>query len=160
MLDVDGPFDLPLLKRAAAEFAAALDFGYCLRSNRNDVIRTVSSPGPNEPMEFLRWDMPAYIYPDVQLIELADWRATTHRAILAWIAACEYKSQIRAATDAFASHADFADAAIRELEAIDPIVRGWAVDVKDQAHQNRLLLDHGQWLTMVQFLGVSERIVG
>jgi hypothetical protein len=158
-LNVTPPFNLTLLEQGAADFAAALDFDYCLECNREGFIRTITVPGQHDPLEFVRWELPKYDYPAITLREWPDTRAALHRTLLAWLAACESTRQLRLATDGFDSHAAFSAAAIGELEAIAPIQRGWAIDVPDAPHQNRMLLAHTGWLTMMQLLGVSTRIV-
>lgn len=158
-LKVTLPFDLDLLKRGAADFAAALDFEYCLCCDRNGVIRTVTSTGQKDPMEFLRWDLPADIYPTVRLHGLANWKKTIGNAVAGWLGACEYRDKIKTLTEGFASDVAFADAVIRELDAIAPVERGFAIDVTGAPHQNRILLDHEDWMTMVQLLGVLKNIV-
>ena len=158
-LEVTEPFDLDLLKRGAHDFAIALGFEYCLECRRDWVLTTLSRPGRIDPVEFVRWDMPAHTYPTIELQALTDWKGTLHRSILRWISTSEYQDKIQAILMDFASQAAFADAVLNELQAIAPVERGWAIDVAGAPHQNAILLDHGNWLTLVRLFGVLKRIV-
>lgn len=159
-LEVTDPFHLDLLKRGAQEFAAALSFEYFLgTSHKSRVIRTVTTSGRNDPVAFVRWDMPAEHNPTLTLRELTDWKATTRQAVVRWLALCEYKDEIQKITAGFASHAAVADAVVNELEAIAPVERGWAIDIAAMPYKNAILLDHGDWMTILHLAGVLNRIV-
>lgn len=158
-LEVTEPFDLDLLKRGAKDLAAAMGFEYCLECRRDSVLTTLSRPGGIDPVEFVRWDMPAHTYPTIELQALTDWKGTLHRSILCWIFTSEYQDKIQAILTDFASHAAFADAVRSELEAVAPVQCGWGIDVAEMPYQNAILLSHGRWMTIVRLFGVLRQIV-
>lgn len=159
-LKVTDPFDLDLLKRGAQDFATVLNFEFFLEAAHDGwAIRTVTTPGRKDPVEAVRWEMPAEHNPTLMLEESNDWKTTTRAAVVRWLATCEYRDQIQKITAGFASHAVFADAVVNELEAIAPVERGWAINIAEAPHKNAILLDHGEWMTIVHLMGVLKGIV-
>jgi len=175
--DVSEPFNVELLKRAAVDLSAGLDFQFCLEAHRNSGFRTHTRAGKfTDPIRFLRDFMSPWQerptswalidgalrplrYSIPILTELNDWMTTAYDAILRWLSSCTYRADVDATLKRFASDDAFARAAVAELQALSPVRQSWAIDIAEVDHQNGILLDHGDWMTIIHLNDVPKGIV-
>jgi hypothetical protein len=152
-LSVAGSFELALLKRAAQDFSRALYFPFRLEfSEEYRQFTTLTRPEVIDALEFVAWDNPSACN-GLTLRELRDWRLTAGDAIVRWLNAYEYKDKVVALTAGFPSYEAFAAAAVKELDAIGTVQRAWAIDDANCPYQNRMVLDHGDWTTLLRLSG-------
>jgi hypothetical protein len=165
--------DFAFLKFAAGQLATALNMQRRLETPYNKAIKTESWPRALDPFEWIRAryaqidSCTAHYDPDTKtfspppprlpgLQELMNWQEMLHRALCRYLR--EYRpSNSEEMTHGFTSLEDYATAYVQELDEFAPVGHCWAVKL-DESHHNEVLVDHGEWLTLINLSGVPTKL--
>lgn len=165
--------DFEFIRFAARQLAAALDMRFILRTPFNEAVETEAWPTCLDPREWIEAHyaeldeghfiedpttgecLPAPRRHPV-LREISDWPTRLQRAVRRYLE--EYpRRNADAMTQGFDSFETYATAYVGEVDAFAPVRHCWSVDL-DESHHNEVLIDHGDWLTLIDLSGVATRL--
>ena len=149
------------LHTLAEALAGAIDFRYHLSYAESFSVHVNPFPCP-DPLEIAKRHLPIPLGddPDIQIHRLFDWESTFHAALQQWLELSGHKNKFNDATRSFATLADYAAAAVNDLQGIAPPLKAWVVDVPDWSHQNAMLLAQANCYTYISLSGVPKGILG
>ncbi|MCI0360639.1 MAG: hypothetical protein L0211_19355 [Planctomycetaceae bacterium] len=150
------PFDLAFVRQAAAAIGDALDCDYLLasRGERGIECRTTRG-GVTDALAFAREQFAENAYPGLRVTELADWEAAVRQGAMRWLARHELPALVEKTLAGFASADAYADALVAELSEIGAVRRIWSIESDAPRHYD-VLLDHGDWTTLLDLGGVDR----
>lgn len=178
----DGPLkfscethDFAFLKFAAVELAAVFTMNSSLQTPYGGSVETESWLGPFDALtwicdDYAQMDSASGTYdPNTKtfvpaprrrptLLELPNWTETLHRGLCRYLDAYR-RCNSEAMTQGFASFEQYATAYIKELGEFAPVHHCWSVELDAPHHGNKVLIDHGQWLTRINLSGVPKGIL-
>lgn len=149
------------LHTLAEALAAAIDFRYHLSYDESFSVHVNPSPC-TVPLEIAKRHLPIPLGddPDIQIHRLEDWESTLHVALQQWLELSNHKNKFTDATRSFGTLADYAAAAVTDIQGIAPPLKAWVVDVPDWSHQNAVLLAQANCYTYINMSGVHKGILG
>jgi len=143
------PFDLALMHHAAGAIGKALDCDYLLVAEGSGIECRTTRGGVVDALAFARQQFAENAYPGLRVKELTDWAACVRSAVVDYFAWLHLPTEVGQTATGFVTAEEYADAVVAELAAIGPVRRIWLI-TSDAPFQYDLLLDHGEWTTLVE----------
>jgi hypothetical protein len=143
------PQNLAFIHHAAGAIGEALDCDYLLLAKGCGIECRTTRGGVNDALAFARQQFAENAYPGLQVKELTDWAASVRAAVMDYFVWIYWPPLVEKILEGFASAEAYADAVVAELAEIGPVRRIWLIK-SDAPHQYDLLLDHGEWTTLLE----------
>ena len=143
------PFDLAFVRHAARAISDALDCDYLLVAKGCGVECRTTRGGVTDALAFAREQFAENAYPGLHVRELTNWAATVRAAVVDYFGWLQLPAVVGKTAAGFASAEAYADAVVAELDEIGPVQRIWLI-TSDAPFQYDLVLDHGEWTTLLE----------